>query len=143
MPQYLACRLVGAVHFFVGARVPLEAFFVSQLTSCNKKILTSEELVEQITELHAAAQRQERWLYWKCSIDASNSQSVVRKDTTWSAHREQYQSWTGWSDAAAYEQWQPAAVWYSSAGALQPEVRTVAADVSPYTVKKYRSAAEM
>ena len=37
MVPHLAPRLVAEVHFLVGARVPLEAFFVSQLKSCNKK----------------------------------------------------------------------------------------------------------
>ena len=143
MPQYLACRLVGAIHFFVGARVPVEAFFVSQLTSCNKQILKPEDLMEQIIALHAEAQRQERWLYWKCNIDASNSQSVVRKDTTWSAASERYASWTGWWDAEPYERSQPDTVWYGSSGALQRDVRPVAAEMTAYTGNNYRSKTEL
>ena len=56
---------------------------------------------------------------------------------------EKYASWTGWWDAEPYERWQPATVWSGSSGALQRDVRTVAAEMSAYTGKKYRSTAEL
>ena len=101
MLPHLATRLVAAVHFLVSARVQREDFFVSQLRSCNKKIPAPDALAEEISALHAAAHRQQRWLYWKCCIDTSGMQSIVRRDNTWSEARDYDQAWTGWWGAAA------------------------------------------
>ena len=88
MLPHLATRLAAAVHFLVGARVQREAFFVSQLRSCNKKILEPDALAEEISALHAAAPEQQRWLYCKCCIDTSSKQSLARRDKTWSEARD-------------------------------------------------------
>ena len=142
MMPHLAIRLVAAVHFVLGARVSKDAFFVSQLRYCHKKILTPAELTEEVTALHEAAQRQERWLHWNCCMDSSASTTLVQWHATWAAPAWHGTSWTGWWNAAAADQWHATAEWRATPGVLERDARGVAADTSPCSRFRARQQCE-
>ena len=129
MMPHLAIRLVAAMHFVLGARVWKDAFFVSQLRCWHKKILTPIEFAEEVTALHAAAQRQLRWLHKNCCMDSSSSTSLVQWHATWAAPQWHGTSWTGCWNAVEAHQWRAGAEWHVSACPTTPDTRTVQPDV--------------